>query len=71
MNKDLLEFYNFFKGNSLNKDEEFSTHMTLLLDEPENVLKVLLKMVKKFKAFTGKIVNLSLYELFPKGLFIE
>ena len=66
MNKELLELYNFFKDKSLNKYEEFSAHMTLLLDEPENVLKVLPKMTKEFKAFTGKIISLSLYEFFPK-----
>ena len=66
MNKELLELYDYFKGNSYNVNDEFAAHATLLIDEPENLLRILPRITKEFKAFTGKIVNISFYEFFPK-----
>jgi len=66
MNKKLLELYDYFKDNSYNKNQDFSAHATLLIDEPNNIIKILPKITKEFKAFSGKIVNISLYEFFPK-----
>jgi 2'-5' RNA ligase len=41
MNKKLIELYDYVKENSFNRDEDLAAHMTLLIDEPENILKIL------------------------------
>jgi len=66
MNKNLIELYDFCKSNSYNKDNAFTAHMTLLIDEPDKIIKILPKISNEYKAFTGKIVSISLYEFFPK-----
>jgi 2'-5' RNA ligase len=66
MDYKLLELYNYFKDNSYDKDNAFTAHATLLIDEPENIIKILPKITKEFVPFTGKIVNISLYEFSPK-----
>jgi 2'-5' RNA ligase len=66
MNNNLLELYNYFKDNSYDKNNAFTAHATLLIDEPENIIKILPKITKELKPFAGSIVNTSLYEFFPK-----
>ena len=66
MNKELIELYHFLKENSFDKSDELTAHVTLLIDEPENVIKILPKIAEKFNGFTGKIKYISLYEFFPK-----
>jgi len=66
MDKTLLELYDYFKNISNNKNNGLAAHTTLLIDEPDNIIKILPKVTKEFKPFTGKIINLSLYEFFPK-----
>jgi 2'-5' RNA ligase len=46
MNLKLIELYNFIKGKSLFKDDDLSAHTTLLMDEPENILKIIPKIVE-------------------------
>jgi len=72
-NKNLMELYNFANKNSLDKNNEFAAHATLLIDEPENILKILPKINEKFNeliegkynAFTGQVENIGLYEFSP------
>jgi len=66
MNLKLIELYHSVNKNSLNTDNDFAAHVTLLMDEPENIFKVLPEINKEFKAFSGKITNISLFEFFPK-----
>jgi len=66
MNEKIIELYNYFKGNSFDKNNDLAAHVTLLIDEPENILKILPKITGETKAFTGKIETISLYEFFPK-----
>ena len=68
MNIKLIELYNYVKENSLNKDNDFSPHTTLFMDEPENILKILPKFVEKSNKINGRIKYIGLYEFFPKNL---
>jgi len=65
MNMELIEIYNYVKENSFEKDNDLSAHTTLIIDEPEHVIKILPKIVEKYKELNGKINNISLYEFFP------
>jgi hypothetical protein len=55
---------------SLNKNEDLAAHMTLLIDEPKNILKILPKVMENYKGIAGKIKYISLYE-FPPVRFIK
>jgi 2'-5' RNA ligase len=66
MNKKLIELYDYVKINSFNENDDLAAHTTLLLDEPENLLKILPKVVENYKAINGEIKDISLYEFFPK-----
>jgi 2'-5' RNA ligase len=55
MNLKLIELYNYLKDDSFNKNNDLSSHVTLLIDEPENILKILPKINNQFKGFSGKI----------------
>jgi hypothetical protein len=65
MSKKLAELYDYAKEKSLHRDNDLAAHITLLMDDPENILKVLPKIAGEFSAFSGKIKYLSLYEFFP------
>jgi hypothetical protein len=45
--------------------------MTLFIDEPENVMKILPKIGEKFQSFAGKIKYISLYDEFFPLRFIK
>jgi 2'-5' RNA ligase len=66
MNSDLIELYNYVKEKSFDKDNDLSAHITILMDEPENIMKILPKIAERYKGITGKISHISLYEFFPK-----
>ena len=65
MNMELIKMYNYVKDNSFEKDFDLSAHTTLIIDEPENIIKILPKIVEKYKGLNGKIKYVSLYEFFP------
>ena len=66
MNIELVNLYNYLKEKSLQKDDDLAAHVTLLIDDPENILKILPKISAKFSRLTGKITSISMYEFFPK-----
>ena len=66
MNMGLIKLYDFVKEHSLNKNSDLSAHTTLLIDEPENIIKILPELSKAFTKITGKLTNVSLYEFFPE-----
>jgi len=68
MNMELLDLFNFTKENNHSESDGFAAHTTLLLDEPENVLKLLPQFVEKSSSTSGKIKYISLYEFFPTRL---
>jgi 2'-5' RNA ligase len=65
MNMELIKIYNYIKDNSFEKDYDLSAHTTLIIDEPENIIKILPKIVEKYKVINGNIKYISLYEFFP------
>ena len=65
MNIELIEMYNYLKEKSLEKDYDLSAHTTLIIDEPENIIKILPKIAEKYKGLNGEIKYISLYEFFP------
>ena len=65
MNKELINIYLSLNKNSDNENDDLAAHVTLLIDEPENIIKILPKIAKKFQRITGKLKYLSLYEFFP------
>jgi 2'-5' RNA ligase len=65
MNIKLIELYNFVKEKSL-LNNDFAAHTTLLIDDPENIVKILPEFAKAINnKITGKINQVSLYEFFP------
>jgi len=68
MNLDLIQLYNYVKEKSIDKDHDLSAHITLLIDEPDNIMKILPKIAGHNKGITGKISYISLYEFFPARL---
>ena len=66
MNRELIDIYNFTKEKSLNREEDLAAHATLLIDKPDNIIKILPEISGKFKKLEGKIRFISLYEFFPK-----
>jgi 2'-5' RNA ligase len=64
----LMELYNFIKEKSYYQDNDFAAHTTIYMDEPENIIKLLPKMVENSNKINGKIKYISLYEFFPKKL---
>ena len=65
MNLKLIELYNFIKEKSFSKDNDLSAHTTIIIDEQENILKILPIVVKEGEKISGKIKYISLYEFFP------
>jgi hypothetical protein len=53
------------KENSFEKEYDLAAHATLIIDEPENIIKILPEMVEIYKGLNGKIKYISLYEVFP------
>ena len=66
MNSGLIELHNYVKEKSFEKDDDLAAHVTLLIDEPESILKILPKIAENYKGITGTIDHISLYEFFPK-----
>jgi len=65
MNMKLIEIYDHVKENSFEKEYDLAAHATLIIDEPENIIKILPKIVDIYKGLNGKIKYISLYEVFP------
>ena len=68
MNIKLIELYNFINKANSYKDNDLSAHTTIYIDEPENVIRILPKIVENSEKINGKIKYISLYEFFPKRL---
>jgi 2'-5' RNA ligase len=65
LNIELIEIYNYVKEKSFEKDRDLAAHLTLIIDEPENIIKILPKIAENYKGLNGKIKYISLYEFFP------
>ncbi|GHV24154.1 hypothetical protein FACS189498_0690 [Spirochaetia bacterium] len=65
MNIKLMELYKFVNNISLEKYNNWTPHTTIIIDEPEILLKVLPIIAEKCKNINGKIKGIGLYEFFP------
>jgi 2'-5' RNA ligase len=54
-----------------NGDYGWTAHATLLIDEPEKVLKALPILAENFKPFSARIESIGLYEFFPMRFIKE
>ena len=68
MNFELLKLQQSFFPDCGNGYHPWAAHATLLLDEPEMILKALPIVVENFKPFKAKIESVALYEFFPGHL---
>ena len=71
MNFELLKLQQSFFPDCGNGYHPWAAHATLLLDEPEIILKALPIVAENFKPFKARIESVALYEFFPKRLIKE
>jgi 2'-5' RNA ligase len=65
MSKELIELYDYVKTGSYEEKEELAAHTTLMIDTPENIIKVIKIEGSEFKGIKAKIKYIDLYEFFP------
>jgi hypothetical protein len=65
MNFELLSLQKSFFNSCGNGYHPWAAHATLLMDEPENILKALQIISQEFKPIHSRIVSIGLYEFFP------
>lgn len=68
MNFELLKLQQCFFTDCGNGYHDWAAHATLLMDEPEIILKALPIIAKNFKPFKARIESIKLYEFFPAKL---
>lgn len=71
MNFELLNLQKSFFNNCGNGYHPWSAHATILMDEPEVILRALPIVVDNFKAFKAQIKSVGLYEFFPTRFIKE
>jgi len=71
MNFELLKLHHSFFPNEGNGCHAWSAHATLLMDEPETILKALPIIADNFKPIKARIESVGLYEFFPARLVQE
>lgn len=65
MNFELLTLQQNFVSHCGSGAYNWTAHATLLIDEPEKILKALPLVTKNFKPFKDRIESVALYEFFP------
>lgn len=68
MNYEILDLEKRFCPECTSGDHFWTAHATLLMDEPENIMRALPLAVELFEPFRARIEKLSLYEFFPSLL---
>jgi len=71
MNFELLNLQRSFFNDCGKGDHLWTAHATLLIDEPDTILKALPMVAEKFEPFCAKIESIGLYEFFPARLIKE
>jgi len=71
MNFELLTLRQKFFPDCGDGAYNWTAHATLLIDEPEGILKALPIVANSFKPFKGRIGSLGLYEFFPMRFIKE
>lgn len=68
MNFELLKLQNSFFSDCGHGYHNWSAHATLLIDDPQTILKALPIVADNFKPFKARIESVALYEFFPARL---
>ena len=71
MNFELQKLQNSFFNHCGNGSHPWAAHATLLMDEPEIILKALPIVADNFESFNAQIESVALYEFFPAKLVKE
>jgi hypothetical protein len=71
MNFELLNLQNKFFENTEYGYHLWAAYATILLDEPEKILRALPNVEENFKPFCAHIKSIGLYEFFPKRFIKE
>jgi len=71
MNHELLTLQQNLFPHCGNGAYTWTAHTTLLIEEPENILKALPIVAKNFKPFIARIEHIVIYEFFPMRLVKE
>lgn len=66
---ELLDLQNKFNNNIY--DASWAAHTTMLIDNPDVILRALPVAAEKFTPFSGYIESISLYEFWPVRFIIE
>ena len=71
MNFELQKLQNSFFDDCGSGCHKWVAHATLLMDEPQAILKALPIITENFKPFKARIESVALYEFFPKRFIKE
>ena len=71
VNAELLSLHQKLSLGQSDGENGWSAHATLLIDEPEVILKALPIVADPFKGFTAEVKSVSLYEFFPARFIAE
>ena len=71
MNFELLNLQQSFFAGGSRGCHKWAAHATLLIDEPETILKAVPIITDKFKPFKARIESVGLYEFFPTRFIKE
>jgi len=71
MNFELLTLQQKFFPNCGSGAYNWTAHATLLIDEPEKILKAIPIVAENFKPFIARIESIGLYEFFPTRFIKE
>jgi hypothetical protein len=71
MNFELLQLQNRFFNNCGNGFHPWTAHATILLDEPDEILRAIPILAANFKPFKACIESVGLYEFFPTRFIKE
>ena len=70
VNLELLTLQQPFKADRI-KDHEWTAHTTLMMDEPEVILKALPIVAEQFTGFHATVESVSLYEFWPSRFICQ
>jgi 2'-5' RNA ligase len=71
VNYQLLELHKSFDRDCIKNDNGWTAHVTILIDEPENIQKALPLVAQNFKELNARVESVSLYEFFPTRFIAE
>ena len=71
VNYELLELHKNFDINRIKSSEGWTAHVTILIDEDNNIQKALPLVAQNFQQLNARVECVSLYEFFPTRFIAE